>query len=130
VSTSQLFEPLAECFDERSFHFVGPCCAFRPDAPPFPFERLDRRPLGLVSLGTVYGRHPEFLHGCMEELAHGPGQIAVATGGNRSVGNAEPANFIVRPALPQVDILRRAAAFVTMEEGTACRRPSTTASRW
>ena len=117
VYTSRLFQPLAERFDGRRFQFVGPCCAFRPDAPPFPFERLDGRPLVLVSLGTVYGRRPDFLRKCMEELAHGPWQVVLATGGDASgdssMGDRAPANFIVRPSVPQVDILRRAAAFVT-----------------
>jgi len=113
VYTSRLFQPLAERFDGRRFQFVGPCCAFRPDAPPFPFERLDDRPLVLVSLGTVYGRRPDFLRKCMAELAHGPWQVVLATGGDSSIGDGAPANFIVRPWVPQVDILRRAAAFVT-----------------
>jgi MGT family glycosyltransferase len=67
----------------------------------------------LVSLGTVYGRRPDFLRKCMEELAYGPWQVVLATGGDSSIGDRAPANFIVRPSVPQVDILRRAAAFVT-----------------
>jgi MGT family glycosyltransferase len=116
VYTSRLFQPMEECFDEQRFQFVGPCCAFRPDAPPFPFERLDDRPLVLVSLGTVYGCRPDFLRRCMEELAHGPWQVVLATGGESNIwdsGDAAPPNIIVRPSVPQVDILRRAAAFVT-----------------
>ena len=113
VYTSRLFQPLADRFDGRRFQFVGPCCAFRPDAPPFPFERLDDRPLVLVSLGTVYARHPDFLRKCMGELAQGPWQVVLATGGDSSLGDGAPANFIVRPWVPQVDLLRRAAAFVT-----------------
>jgi len=137
VYTSRLFQPMEECFDEQRFQFVGPCCAFRPDPPPFPFERLDDRPLVLVSLGTVYGRRTDFLRRCMEELAYGPWQVVIATGGDSNVGNtpgdtagdapggtsrdtrrdsagdAAPPNIIVRSSVPQVEILRRAAAFVT-----------------
>jgi MGT family glycosyltransferase len=113
VYTSRLFQPLAERFDGRRFQFVGPCCEFRPGAPPFPFERLDDRPLVLVSLGTVYGRRPDFLRKCMAELAHGPWQVVLATGADSRIRDEAPANFIVRPSVPQVDILRRAAAFVT-----------------
>jgi len=112
VYTSRLFQPRAEDFEESRFRFVGPCCAFRPDAPDFPFERLDGRPLVLVSLGTVYGRVPRFLGRCMEELAGGPWQVILATGGESDIGPA-PANCIVRPSVPQVEILRRASAFVT-----------------
>jgi MGT family glycosyltransferase len=112
VYTSRLFQPLAEGFDGR-FQFVGPCCEFRPDAPPFPFELLDDRPLVLVSLGTVYGRRPDFLRACMAELADGPWQVVLATGGDSSLSDAAPGNFIVRRSVPQVELLRRAAAFVT-----------------
>ena len=112
VYTSRVFQPRAEDFEESHFRFVGPCCTFRPDAPDFPFERLDGLPLVLVSLGTVYGRRPEFLRRCMEELAGGPWQVILATGGEPDIGPA-PANCIVRPTVPQVEILRRASAFVT-----------------
>jgi MGT family glycosyltransferase len=112
VYTSRVFQPRAADFDERRFRFVGPCCTFRPDAPDFPFEQLDGQPLVLVSLGTVYGRRPEFLRKCMEELAGGPWQVVLAAGGASHIGPA-PANCIVRPSVPQLEILRRASAFVT-----------------
>jgi MGT family glycosyltransferase len=115
VYTSQLFQPLAEAFDGHRFRFVGPCFEFRPEAPPFPFERLDGRPLVLVSLGTVYGNHPRFFRTCLEELADTPWQVILSTGGNFRAENLGPApeNFIVRSFVPQVEILRRCAAFVT-----------------
>jgi MGT family glycosyltransferase len=112
VYTSRFFQPLAERFDDRRFRFVGPCCQFRPDAPPFPFERLDGRPLVLISLGTVYGDRPDFLRNCLEELADAPWQVVLSTGRGFPAGDA-PRNFIVRRFVPQVEILRRAAAFVT-----------------
>jgi MGT family glycosyltransferase len=49
----------------------------------------------------------------MAELANGPWQVVLATGGDCTLCQGAPANFIVRPSVPQVDILRRAAAFVT-----------------
>jgi MGT family glycosyltransferase len=113
VYTSRLFQPLEESFDRRRFLFVGPCCAFRPDIPPFPFEQLDGRPLVLISLGTVYARRPDFLRKCMAELADGPWQVVLGTGGDTGIADGAPENFIVRPSVPQLDILRRAAVFVT-----------------
>jgi MGT family glycosyltransferase len=112
--TSRLFQPLAEAFDGGRFRFVGPCFEFRPEAPPFPFEWLDGRPLVLVSLGTVYG-NPQFLRMCLEELADGPWQVVTSTGGCLPVESlgAIAGNCIVRSFVPQIEILRRAAAFVT-----------------
>jgi MGT family glycosyltransferase len=39
--------------------------------------------------------------------------VVVATGGECNVPDEIPANFIVRSSVPQIEILRRAAAFVT-----------------
>lgn len=114
VYTSRAFQPAAESFEERRFRFVGPCFGLRPPAPAFPWERLDGRPLVFVSLGTVYVERPRFLARCLEELASGPWQVVMATGGT-PVGDREalPKNFVVRDFVPQIEILQRAAVFVT-----------------
>jgi len=115
VYTSRLFQPLAETFEGGRFKFVGPCFDFRPQAPPFPFDRLDGRPLVLVSLGTVYGNCPQFVRVCLEELADTEWQVVLSAGGNSRIEDLGPVpgNFIVRSFVPQIEILRRAAAFVT-----------------
>jgi len=115
VYTSRLFQPLDEAFDDRRFKFVGPCFEFRPAPPPFPFERLDGRPLVLVSFGTVYGNRPQLLRRCLDELADAPWQVVLSTGGCLPIERLGPApdNCIVRSVVPQIEILRRAAAFLT-----------------
>lgn len=115
VYTSSLFQPSADAFDSTRFQFVGPSFAFRPEAPAFPFEQLDGRPLVLISLGTVYGNQPRFFHACLKELAGAPWQVVLATGGHVPLDSLGPLpeNFIVRPFVPQIEILARAAAFVT-----------------
>ena len=114
VYTSRLFQPLADAFDERRFKLVGPCFEFRPEAPAFPFEQLDGRPLVLISLGTVYGNR-EFFRTCLAELADAPWQVVLSTGDNVRIDDLGPVpgNFMVRASVPQIEILRRAAAFVT-----------------
>jgi MGT family glycosyltransferase len=47
------------------------------------------------------------------ELADGPWQVVLATGGDTRIADGVPENFIVRPSVPQLEILRRAAVFVT-----------------
>jgi len=115
VYTSRLFQPLAEAFDANRFQFVGPCFGFRPDPPPFPFEQLDGRPLVLVALGTVYGNDGRFFRACLQDLAGCPWQLVIATGNSlppETLGPI-PENCILRSRVPQIEILRRAAAFVT-----------------
>jgi MGT family glycosyltransferase len=115
VYTSRLFQPMAEAFDARRFRFVGPCFDFRPQAPAFPFDQLDGRPLVFISLGTVYGDRPEFLRTCVEELSGAPWQIVLSTGEHfpfERLG-AVPDNLIVRSFVPQTEILQRSAAFLT-----------------
>jgi MGT family glycosyltransferase len=95
--------------------FVGLCVESRREAQAFPFDRLDDRPLILVSLGTVYGNRPQFFRSCLEELANTPWQVVLSTGGNSLDGHlcAVPENFIVRSFVPQIEILRRCSAFIT-----------------
>jgi MGT family glycosyltransferase len=114
VYTSRAFQPAAEAFAEHRFQFVGPCFAFRPQAPRFPFEQLDGRPLVFISLGTVYGNQPQLIRTCVQELAGGPWQVVLATGGLPVAGwGPAPPDFIVREVVPQIEILQRAAVFIT-----------------
>jgi MGT family glycosyltransferase len=113
VYTSRMFQPLAEGFDLRRFRFVGPCLEFRPHPPAFPFERLDGRPLVFVSMGTVYGNHPAFFRQLKHELADAPWQVVVSAGQDLEQLAPFPDNFLVRPFVPQLEILQRAGAFLS-----------------
>jgi len=115
VYTSRRFQPDSKAFDARRFQFVGPCLDFRPEETEFPFERLDARPLILVSLGTVYGERPEFLRACLEELADGAWQVVLSTGGRLEADalGPMPENCMARDYVPQIELLGRAAVFVT-----------------
>jgi MGT family glycosyltransferase len=113
VYTSRTFQPLAEAFDPRRFRFVGPCLEFRPNPPPFPFEQLGGRPLVFVSMGTVYGDRPGFFRRLMQELADAPWQVVVSAGRDLEELAPFPHNFLVRPFVPQLEILKRAGAFLS-----------------
>jgi MGT family glycosyltransferase len=101
-------------FDER-FVFVGPSLADRGETPAFPFEELGDRPVIYISLGTVFNAKPDFYRLCFDAFAGLAHRVVLAIGGETDpnlLGEA-PANFIVKPTVPQLEILRRASLFIT-----------------
>ena len=126
-STEALVGPLAAF--PPSYRFVGPSIHRRPDATPFPFEALDpaRRHV-LVSLGTVSGdRSGDFYDTVVKALGDTPWQVVLVAPEGRVA--APPANFIVRPRVPQLALLPRMQAVVshgghnTVCESLACGVP-------
>lgn len=101
-------------FDNR-FKFVGPFLGDRGEAPAFPFEELGDQPVIYISLGTVFNAKPEFYRLCCDAFAGRPYRVVLAIGQQTDpqlLGEI-PANFIVRPYVPQLEILRRATLFIT-----------------
>lgn len=95
--------------------YVGPSIAPRADSSNFPFERLTGVPLIYVSLGTVINNNLPFFRACMNAFATWQVQVVVSLG--RHVRPSDlgplPANVIALPHVPQLEILERAALFVT-----------------
>ncbi|EWC61606.1 Zeaxanthin glucosyl transferase [Actinokineospora spheciospongiae] len=84
----------------------------RPDvpAPDFPWDRLDDRPLVLVSLGTVSADAGDrFLRECAAALAERPGLQAVVVDPGGALADPPP-NVLALPHVPQQAVLDRAAA--------------------
>jgi MGT family glycosyltransferase len=114
VYTSRLFQPCADTFDDR-FAFVGPSMADRAAASEFPWDQVTHPVVVYVSLGTLFNTDPVFYRNCFEAFATADCQVILAAGGNVSMASLgpPPPNFIVRPFVPQLQVLRRASAFVT-----------------
>lgn len=116
VCTSKLFQPYANSFDHEHYRFVGPILQQRPEAPAFPFERLDEeKPLIYISLGTMIADQAAFFHLCMQAFAQSNWQVVMAVGKSVSpeVWSDIPANCLVQPFVPQLEILPRASLFIT-----------------
>lgn len=111
VYTSRAFQPDGDAFPAKEYKFIGPSVVERPDAPEFPLEKLDGRPLVYISLGTAFRARATFFEACVIAFRNAPYQIVLATGENVRVD--APSNFFVRPAVPQLEILKRAAVFIT-----------------
>ena len=94
------------------FRFVGPLLEHRDDDSDFPWNLLDARPRVVVSLGTIVaGRSERFLHVVSEAL--GDRSVQVILSAPDGVLPAPPANFIVRPWIPQLRLFPQVQAVLS-----------------
>jgi MGT family glycosyltransferase len=115
VFLPRAFQPGGETFDER-FVFVGPSLQeHRHYSGDFPLDRLGKRPQLYISLGTAFNNQPAFYRQCFDAFAQSEWQVVLAFG--QQIDPAElknpPANFIVAPHVPQLEILPRSDVFVS-----------------
>ncbi|MER7077711.1 hypothetical protein SAMN02982929_06271 [Saccharopolyspora kobensis] len=125
-------QPPSPSIDETC-HFVGPTISAAG-------QRLDPElarfldgpgPLVLVSLGTLHTGTEAFFRTCFEALGDLPIRALLATGtrSDPALLGEPPENTLLRPSVPQLEVLRRTAAFVTHGgmnsalEGLACGVP-------
>ena len=127
------FQPGVESFDAR-FRFVGPSIAPRHTPTAFPFEQLTPQPTLYISMGSVCNREVDFFKTCfsafgraeattaepepLPDPAHGAGepprQVILATGAaDVAALGPVPENFVVRPSVPQLEVLQRTTVFLT-----------------
>lgn len=110
-----LFQPMVETFDER-YLFVGPSISSRPQKTDFPFDQLNNElPLLYISLGSIATNQPEFYKHCFEAFGGQEWQVVLAIGKQIDPGQLGPvpANFLLSPYVPQLDILPRTQVFIT-----------------
>lgn len=114
VYTSRHFQPCANTFD-NSFQFVGPSITDRTETVRFSWEQARHPILVYVSMGTLFNTDTTFYRNCFEAFRGEDFQVIMSTGEKLSEGNLGPAppNFIVQPHVPQLEVLKRACAFVT-----------------
>ncbi|MDI1449906.1 macrolide family glycosyltransferase [Polyangium sp. 6x1] len=100
---------------DETFHFVGP--TIDPEAPrgDLPFDASGAGPFIYISLGTLHRGSTDFWHQCFEAFAEIKAQfiVSVGKGADLQALGESPPNFIVRDVVPQIDVLRHAAVFIT-----------------
>ncbi len=114
VYTSREFQANAEEYDER-FVFVGASIMPRLSPVAFPFEHLADKPIIYISLGTIFNERPDFYRMCIEAFRETPYQVVMvlpASIDRAQVGEI-PANFIVEPYVPQLELFPRVTVFIT-----------------
>ncbi len=114
VYTARRFQPWGWSFGSGTA-FVGPSYTGRSEADDFPWAALDGRPLIYISLGTVFSNQVAFFRQCFAAFADAPYQVVLSLGGRADPAalGPIPANCIVRPFVPQLALLQRAALFIT-----------------
>lgn len=125
--SEQTFSPLAQisqqpaAFDyprrklPPSFHYVGPLRRASPAPVPFPWEKLDGRPLIYASLGTLQNARQATFR-CFAEACTGlDAQLVLTHGGGLKDHEAAalPGDPLVVSYAPQLDLLARASLTLT-----------------
>lgn len=117
VFTSRYFQPNTEDFDE-SFVFVGPSIALRDEPIDFPlyFPAHCTGPLIYISLGsTVFTDNIPFYRACFQAFGDTDKRVILSAGrwtDLDSLADAPP-NFVVRPQVPQLEVLKLTDVFIT-----------------
>ncbi|HEY3937407.1 MAG TPA: nucleotide disphospho-sugar-binding domain-containing protein [Bryobacteraceae bacterium] len=112
-------QPAAFDFPRRelppSFHYVGPLRRAPLRKIPFPWEKLDGRPLVYASLGTLQNAREPIFRLFSEACADFPVQLVITHGGGLDDDAAAsfPGNPLVVSYAPQMDVLARATLTLT-----------------
>jgi len=97
------------------FHLTGPWIrADSRSAEPFPFDRLDGRPLIYASLGTLQNRMESIFRTIAAACTGLDAQLVIALGSRDAEGFPNlPGNPVVVPFAPQLRLLRLASLVIT-----------------
>ncbi len=114
IFTSRHFQLAGEHFPE-GYKFVGPSIGTRNEPTDFPLDLVGDAPLVYISMGTVFNELPDFYRACFAALGTLPCQVVMPIGRNldRQTLGAAPANFTLCEYAPQLQLLERAALFIT-----------------
>ncbi|KEK25026.1 macrolide family glycosyltransferase [Bacillus gaemokensis] len=114
VFTSKYFQPYADQFN-HNFKFVGPSIITRQEAIDFPFHKLEGKDVIYLSMGTELNQQPELYNTCFHALEEFDGVVVISVGKETNVRKLTniPSNFIVRPYVPQLEVLKYTNLFIT-----------------
>ena len=106
------FQPDAHTFDDR-YAFVGP--SILPSVVDYdadlPLEQIEESQTLYISMGTAFTK-AKFFKTCLNTFANTPWLVVMATWNDLGFSNL-PSNFIVRPRVPQLEVLKRANVYLT-----------------
>ncbi|MBD0406560.1 glycosyl transferase family 1 [Bacillus sp. 1021] len=114
VFTSRAFQPKEEEFGD-SYLFVGPSITDREASHDFPFEQLEGENVLFISMGTIFNNQKELFNKCLKAARSFNGKAVMSIGKHLDPAELDeiPENVIVKPYVPQLEILKRADLFIT-----------------
>jgi MGT family glycosyltransferase len=76
---------------------------------------LDKRPLLYISLGTAFNNQLDFYQMCFDAFAQSRWQVVLSFGTHvdPTALKEPPANFLIAPHVPQLELLSRANIFIS-----------------
>ncbi|MBE9056843.1 macrolide family glycosyltransferase [Sphaerospermopsis sp. LEGE 08334] len=116
VYTSEDFQLQRSEFDD-SYIFTGPCYSERAIHPKFPLQKIDKKPIIYISLGSVtsYNFKTDFYQLCLQAFADSEYGVVMSVGKSVDITTLGkiPSNFIISNYVPQMQILQHAQVFIT-----------------
>ncbi|NRD77369.1 hypothetical protein HPT25_07630 [Bacillus sp. BRMEA1] len=116
IYTSDFFQPDYDRLD-RSYVFSGPSISERESLSDFSLDPLkeDDRPVVYISMGTVLAKSESFFRLCLDAFRDASYQVVISAGRYTDMGlfRDAPSHIIARPYVPQLEVLQRAAVFVS-----------------
>ncbi|MDQ0417539.1 UDP:flavonoid glycosyltransferase YjiC (YdhE family) [Croceifilum oryzae] len=113
VSNPKEFQYDAEFFDHR-YAFVGPLISDRQVTTDLLLDNLSKQPVLYISLGTILS-NADFYKNCFEAFGDTHWQVILNVGPRTSMKElgSIPENFIIRPFVPQLEVLKHTDVFIS-----------------
>ena len=111
VYTLRSFQPSAEDFSEKQFHFIGPSVYERKEEV-FP---ILSKPVICISVGTILKGAEKFFRACIDAFRNENVTVVMSVGRKFDMARLGklPENFIVKNHIPQITVLKQASLFIT-----------------
>ncbi|MFJ3390809.1 macrolide family glycosyltransferase [Lysinibacillus sp. NPDC086135] len=114
VYTTREFQLNGEAFDQ-SYKFVGPSISSRSTQEDFDLTAIEGKSPIYISLGTVLNQAIDFYKLCFKAFGKTEHTVVMSIGGQTQLDELGeiPDNFIVKPYVPQTELLKYTKLFIT-----------------
>ncbi|MBJ8024993.1 glycosyl transferase [Bacillus cereus] len=114
VCTSKYFQPHSDSFNQH-VKFIGPSIILRNEEMNFPLYQLEGKLVIYISMGTELNEQLELYEKCLQAFKDFNGIVVISIGKEIDIMEFSniPSHFIIRPYVPQLEILQYAAVFIT-----------------